>query len=61
MPAPATAEHLILEAATAADLMSPSPVSVNKDDTLPEVLAMMAAKGFHAAPSSMRLAVRSAS
>ena len=50
MPSLSTAEHLILEAATAADLMSPNPISVNEDDTLPEVTAMMAAKGFHAAP-----------
>ncbi len=50
MSGTSTAEHLILEAATAADLMSPSPKSVNKDATLADVAAVMTAKGFHAAP-----------
>ena len=50
MPGTLTAEHLVLEAATAADLMQPSPISVNEEATLPEVIALMTAKGFHAAP-----------
>jgi tRNA nucleotidyltransferase (CCA-adding enzyme) len=50
MPATHAAEHLVLEAATAADLMSHSPISVNKDDTLTDVTALMTARGFHAAP-----------
>jgi CBS domain-containing protein len=50
MPSTQTDAHLVLEAATAADLMSPSPTSVNKDATVPEAVAMMTAKGFSAAP-----------
>jgi predicted transcriptional regulator len=50
MPGTQTVAHLVLDAATAADLMSPSPTSVRKDATLSEVLAMMMAKGFQAAP-----------
>jgi len=50
MPAVQAALQLVLEATTASDLMSPGPTSVNRDDPLPEVVALMAVKGFHAAP-----------
>ena len=45
-----TASHMVLEAATAADLMAPAPKSVSRDAALADVTAMMAAKGFSAAP-----------
>ena len=50
MPSTQTATHLVLEAATAADLMSPAPNSVHKDATLEEAVALMTARGFHALP-----------
>ena len=42
--------QMVLQAATAADLMPPSPKSVDRNATLSEVEALMAAKGFNAAP-----------
>jgi CBS domain-containing protein len=41
---------MVLEAATAADLMSSNPKSLNKDSLLSEAVTMMVTKGFHAAP-----------
>ena len=50
MPDTQTAVHLVLEAATAADLMSPNPISVNRDDAVTDAAALLTAKGLHAAP-----------
>ena len=50
MPTTPTAVRMVLEAATAAELMSPGPISVHRDATLTETVALMAAKGFSAAP-----------
>jgi CBS domain-containing protein len=41
---------LTLRAATAADLMSPNPVSVRQDATVREAVAFFADRGFSAAP-----------
>jgi CBS domain-containing protein len=46
MPKPS----LTLMAATAADLMSPSPVSLDADATIREALALFTDRGFGAAP-----------
>ncbi len=45
-----SAAQMVLEAATAADLMSSNPKSLNKDSLLSDAVAMMATKGFNAAP-----------
>ena len=42
--------RMVLEAATAADLMSPNPKSLNKDLLLSDAVKVMATKGFNAAP-----------
>jgi CBS domain-containing protein len=42
--------RLVLEAATAADLMTPNPVSIAADATVREAAAFLARKGFSAAP-----------
>jgi CBS domain-containing protein len=42
--------RLALQADTAADLMSPNPVSVREDASLREALALLIDKGFSAAP-----------
>ena len=44
------AARALLEAATAADMMSPNPKSLNKDSLLSDAVTMMATKGFNAAP-----------
>ena len=44
------APRMVLEAATAADLMSANPKSLNKDSLLSDAVTMMATKGFNAAP-----------
>ncbi len=41
---------LLLDAATAADLMTDQPVSVNQNAILREALTLLLDKGFHAAP-----------
>lgn len=53
MSHPATADHspaLVLEAATAADLMTPNPVSLRADATAAEAIALLTDRGFSAAP-----------
>jgi CBS domain-containing protein len=42
--------RLILDAATAADLMSPNPVSIGANATLKQAAEFLTAKGFSAAP-----------
>lgn len=42
--------RLILEADTAADLMTPSPVSLDAEATAKEAVAFLTEKGFHGAP-----------
>jgi CBS domain-containing protein len=42
--------QMVLEAATAAEMMSSNPKSLNKDSLLSDAVAMMATKGFNAAP-----------
>ena len=39
-----------LRAGTAADVMTPSPLSLSADATVPEAIALFASKGFSAAP-----------
>lgn len=45
-----TAVCMVLESSTASELMSPGPISVHRDATLTETVALMAARGFSAAP-----------
>jgi CBS domain-containing protein len=45
-----TRAHLVLQAESAAELMTPNPVSVREDATLKEALALLIDKGFSAAP-----------
>ncbi len=42
--------RLILDTATAADLMTPSPISLRADATVQEAVAMLTDRGFSAAP-----------
>ena len=42
--------NLVLDADTAADLMSPNPTSLHKDALLSDAVTLMATKGFNAAP-----------
>jgi CBS domain-containing protein len=42
--------RLTLPSATAADLMSPNPVSLEHDATVPEAVALLTDRGFSAAP-----------
>jgi len=42
--------RLTLQADTAADLMSPNPVSIDATATVGEAVAMLVDRGFHAAP-----------
>lgn len=44
------AARLVLTAATAADLMTPNPVSVRDSATIKEAIAMLTDHGFSAAP-----------
>jgi CBS domain-containing protein len=46
----AGASHLVLPAATAAELMTPNPVSLEQDATIPEAVALLTDRGFSAAP-----------
>jgi CBS domain-containing protein len=46
----AVASRLVLDAAQAADLMSPNPVSLNADALVADALAVMTQRGFSAAP-----------
>jgi CBS domain-containing protein len=46
----AVASRLFLDAAQAADLMSPNPVSLNADALVAEAIAVMTRRGFSAAP-----------
>ncbi len=46
----AVASRLFLDAARAADLMSPSPVSLNADAPVADAVAAMTQRGFSAAP-----------
>jgi CBS domain-containing protein len=41
---------LVLIAATAAELMTPSPISIEHDATVPEAIALLTDRGFSAAP-----------
>lgn len=50
LPNAEAAPLLILDAACAADLMTPSPVSINTDSSVYEALAFLVEKGFSAAP-----------
>jgi len=45
-----TSAHLTLRAETAAELMSPNPVSISDTATVREALALLTDKGFSAAP-----------
>lgn len=45
-----TAPRLALRAATAADLMSANPISLEQDVTVPEAVALLTDRGFSAAP-----------
>ena len=49
MPPPATG-RLTLRADTAADLMTPNPVSVRRDATVRDVVAVLTDRGFTGAP-----------
>jgi CBS domain-containing protein len=42
--------RLLLDAKTAADLMTPDPVSIRADASVQEAIAMLTKKGFSAAP-----------
>ena len=42
--------HLVLDAVRAADLMTPSPMSIRAEATVPEAIATLTEKGFSAAP-----------
>ena len=42
--------HLVLDAVRAADLMTPSPMSIRAAATVPEAIATLTEKGFSAAP-----------
>jgi CBS domain-containing protein len=42
--------HLVLDAVLAADLMTPSPMSIRAEATVPEAIATLTEKGFSAAP-----------
>ncbi len=42
--------HLTLDAVRAADLMTPSPMSIRAEATVPEAIAILTEKGFSAAP-----------
>ena len=44
------AAHLTLDAVHAADLMTPSPMSIRAEATVPEAIAILTEKGFSAAP-----------
>ena len=44
------APRLTLDAARAADLMSPNPVSIRAEATIPEAIATLTQRGFSAAP-----------
>ena len=46
----ATAPRVVLHAATAADLMTPNPVSISNDATVKEAAVFFVEKGFCAAP-----------
>jgi CBS domain-containing protein len=46
----ATLPRMTLQAETAADLMTPNPVSLRGDATLKEALALLTDRGFSAAP-----------
>jgi CBS domain-containing protein len=53
MPSTHAAEvgsRLVLEAMTAADLMSPNPVSISAAATVPEAIALLTERGMSAAP-----------
>jgi CBS domain-containing protein len=47
---PAAGPRLALEARTAADLMTPNPVSLRSAATVPEAVALLTDRGFSAAP-----------
>jgi|SRR4051812_26694936 len=47
---PASASQLVLQAETAADLMTPNPVSIPADAPVEEAVAFLTDKGFSAAP-----------
>jgi CBS domain-containing protein len=49
-PFPDAAIPLKLDAGTAADMMTPNPVSVRGDATITEIIALLVDKGFGAAP-----------
>lgn len=48
--ATATTSHLTLRANTAAELMSPNPISLEQDATVHEAVALLADRGYSAAP-----------
>jgi CBS domain-containing protein len=45
-----SASRLTLAAVSAADLMTPNPVSLEQDATIPEAVALLTDRGFSAAP-----------
>jgi len=45
-----TSSQVILKAESAADLMTPNPVSINADSAVTEAMAFLVEKGFSAAP-----------
>src|SRR5260370_38351104 len=49
-PHPTTAARLTLDAKTAAEMMTPNPLSVRGDATMAEIIALLVDKGFGAAP-----------
>jgi CBS domain-containing protein len=44
------AEHLVLRAKTASDLMTPNPLSLREQATLADAIQFLTSKGFSAAP-----------
>jgi CBS domain-containing protein len=50
MTASTSAPRLILAAQTAAELMTPDPISLEQDATVPEAVALLTDRGFSAAP-----------
>src|SRR5215212_5634647 len=48
--ASSAASRLVLEPACAGDLMTPNPVSIREEATIPEAIALLTQRGFGAAP-----------
>jgi CBS-domain-containing membrane protein len=50
MPTVPRAARLVLDAVRAADLMTPNPMSIRDEATVPEAVAWLTQKGYSAAP-----------